>query len=206
MSTPINAGTLNYNRTPPHPPPVDANGNPVLGTFTQQQIRARAARPMTTQTRRATQTRRSRPMTVPDTSTVTVNGRNITTRAMKKIKSDSGVWFPKSYLKNLNDKAKLDFLKQVELKQQIQFTATTLSVNDGSKLINNFSLTKTISECKRNMYKYGLHEVFTIVKPYDIDGPDAGQLKSDTTTGIFASDLFDRYHSLTVEDVLQSCR
>ena len=55
------------------------------------------------------------------------------------------------------------------------------------------------------MHKYGLHEVFTIVKPYDIDGPDAGQLKSDTTTGIFASDLFDRYHSLTVEDVVQSC-
>ena len=54
------------------------------------------------------------------------------------------------------------------------------------------------------MYKYGLHEVFTVVNPFDIDGPDAGQLKSDTK-GIIAIDLFDRYHSLTVDDVVQSC-
>ena len=113
-------------------------------------------------------------------STFTVNGRVIATRATKKIKSDSGVRFPKSYRENLDDKAKLGFLKQMELKQQIPFSATTISVNDPSKLINHYSLSKTVSEFRRNMYKYGLHEVFTVVKPFDIDVPSAGQLKSDT--------------------------
>ena len=54
------------------------------------------------------------------------------------------------------------------------------------------------------MYKYGLHEVFTVVKPFDIDGPAAGQLKSDTNR-IVAINLFYCYHSLTVDDVVQSC-
>ena len=40
------------------------------------------------------------------------------------------------------------------------------------------------------MHKYGIHEVFTVVKPFDIDGPDAGRLKNDNN-GSIAINLFD---------------
>ena len=51
------------------------------------------------------------------------------------------------------------------------------------------------------MHTYGLHEVFTVVKPFDIDGPDADQLKNDNN-GNIAINLFDRFHSVTVDDVV----
>ena len=54
------------------------------------------------------------------------------------------------------------------------------------------------------MYKYGLYEVFTVLKPCDIDRPNAGQLKNDNN-GIIAINLVDRFYSMTVDDVVQSC-
>ena len=53
-----------------------------------------------------------------------------------------------------------------------------------SKLINHYSLSKTVMEFQRSMHKYGIHEVFTVVKPFDIDGPDAGRLKNDNNGSI----------------------
>ena len=96
-------------------------------------------------------------------------------------------------------------MKQIESKRQIPFLATTISVTDPSKLINHYSLAKTATEFQRSMYKYGLHGIFTVVNPHDNDGPNAGQLKSDNN-GITAINLFERYNSVTVDEVVQSCR
>ena len=56
------------------------------------------------------------------------------------------------------------------------------------------------------MHKYGIHEVFTVVKPFDVDGHDAGWLKDDDNGDIIAINLFDRFHRVTVDEVVQSSR
>ena len=54
------------------------------------------------------------------------------------------------------------------------------------------------------MFKYGVNAVFTIVKPHSFDGTNAGQLKKDSSGGLIATDLFDRYLRLSIDDVVQS--
>ena len=88
-------------------------------------------------------------------------------------------------------------MKQIEAKQQITFSAITISVTDPFKLINHYSLSKTVTELQRSMHKYGIHEVFTVVKLFDVDGPDAGRLEDDNNGNIIR---------VTVDDVVQSSR
>ena len=118
----------------------------------------------------------------------------------------SGTSYSKAFRSNMTDKYRMDFNKQVESVQQILFTSTTISVNDPSKLTNHFSLTKTIGECKTSMVKYSIDTVFTIVKPRDFQGPKAGQLKSDDNGNQIAIDLFERYNSVTTDEVAASVR
>ena len=56
------------------------------------------------------------------------------------------------------------------------------------------------------MFKYGVNAVFTIVQPHSFDGTNAGQLEKDSNGSLIATDLFDRYLRLTVDDVVQSSR
>ena len=95
-------------------------------------------------------------------------------------------------------------MKQIESKQQILFSATTISVTDPSKLINHCSLFKTVTECHRSIRKYCIHAVFAVVKPFDVDGPDVGRLKTDINGNMIASNLFNRFHRVLVNDVVQS--
>ena len=65
------------------------------------------------------------PTTTPGSS-YTIEGIVDNTRTTKKIKSVSGVCYTKTFCANLADKGKLEFLKQIESKQQILFLATTI--------------------------------------------------------------------------------
>ena len=95
----------------------------------------------------------------------------------------------------MDDKAQMEFLKQVKSPQQILFTSTTILVNDPLKLTNHYSLSKTVSEYKCSMFKYSINAFFTVVKPHEyFHGPRAGQLKSDDNSNQIAIDLFERFH------------
>ena len=102
-------------------------------------------------------------------SSYTSDGVVYNTHATKKVKSSSGVLYTKPFRANLVDKARLDFVKQIEPRQQTPFLATTILVTNPSKLINHYSLSKTVAECKRSMCKYGINAVFTVVKPFYFD-------------------------------------
>ena len=56
------------------------------------------------------------------------------------------------------------------------------------------------------MRKYGINAVFTVVKPFDFDGPDAGRLKTDDNGNMIAIDLYKRFHRVWIDDVVQSSR
>ena len=56
------------------------------------------------------------------------------------------------------------------------------------------------------MCKYGINAVFTIFKPFDSDGPDAGRLKTDDNVSMIAINLFKRFHRVPIDDVAQSSR
>ena len=54
------------------------------------------------------------------------------------------------------------------------------------------------------MCRYGINVVFTVVKPFDFDGPDAGQLKTDDDGNMIAINLFKRFYCMSIDDVPQS--
>ena len=56
------------------------------------------------------------------------------------------------------------------------------------------------------MSKYGIHEIFTVVKPFDVDGPYAGRLKNDDNGNIIVINIFYRFHRVLVDDIVQSSR
>ena len=56
------------------------------------------------------------------------------------------------------------------------------------------------------MCKYGINTVFTLVKPWDFDRPNTGQLKTDDNDNMIAVNLFEQYLQLTVDDIVQSSR
>ena len=57
------------------------------------------------------------------------------------------------------------------------------------------------------MYKHSIKAVFTVVKPFDFDGLDAGQLKTDDNGNMIAINLFEQFHWVSIDDVTQSsCR
>ena len=64
----------------------------------------------------------------------------------------------------------------------------------------------TVAELQRSMCKYYINAVFTIVKPYDFNGAKADQLEMDYDSNMIATNLFDRYLWLIVNDVVQSSR
>ena len=160
--------------TPPPPSWEEETGIHINGFFTQTVFRAQS---FTVATTAAT--------------SYTVNGKVIATRATKKIKSGSGVWFSKTLCKNLADKAKLDFVRQIESKQQITFSATTILFTDPSKLISHSSLSKTVMEFQRSMYKYGHHEVSTNVEPLILMVPALINSKVITTELLIVISLID---------------
>ena len=72
-------------------------------------------------------------------------------------------------------------MKQIEEKQQITFSATNVLVTDLSKLINHYSLSKTVTELQRSMHK-------------------------SNNNGIITINLFNRFHQVTVDELVQSSR
>ena len=177
------------------PPPLGFNGNGIQinGIHTPSNPPGGRTCPFT-----------GTPPTSAPGSTYTINGVVVNTCATKKIKSGHGIRYSKTFHGNLADKAKLDFIKQIEVKQQIVFLVTSISVTDLSKLINHYLHSKMVTELQRSMHKYSIHEIFTVVKPFDDDGPDAGRLKDDDNGDIIAINLFDLFHRVTVDEVVQS--
>ena len=139
-------------------------------------------------------------------SQYTIRGVVYNTVATENAQGNSGSLNTKSFWAKLDNKTRSDFVKQIEAKQQITFTAKTISINDPGKLINHYSYSKTVAEFKHSMWKYGINAVFTIVRPWDFDGPNAGQLKIDNNGNMIAVDLFERFLRLVVDDVVQSSR
>ena len=136
------------------------------------------------------------------TSKYTIGGVEYETVAKEEIHSYSGVLYNKSFWSQLNNKGRLDLVKQIKSKQQILFTAQTILINDPEKLINHYSFSKTVAELQRSMYKYGVNAVFTVVKPHSFDGTNAGQLEKDINGSLIATNIFDRYLRLSVDDVV----
>ena len=69
----------------------------------------------------------------------------------ENVQSNLRILYTKTFRANLSNKARLEFTKHIESKQQIMFAATTVLINDHLKVVNYYSTSKTVAECKRSM-------------------------------------------------------
>ena len=150
-------------KTPLPPPPVG-----LVGTYLQ---------PYQNRSRHCVSLLRTpaifRPPPVPAFySSYSIEGVVCNTIARENVQSSTRVLYIKTFRANHVDKARLKLVRQIESKQQTPFSATTISVNDPSKLVNHYSLSKTVTECKPFMCKYSVNAVFKNVKPFGFDGPN----------------------------------
>jgi hypothetical protein len=147
------------------------------------------------------------------TTTITVNGVNFTpTKGKGRVKQT--LLHSKETRSKLNDEQKMKLLDNIQSKQQTLFHAITISVKDPAKMTNTYSLANLLTENKRNLAKYDLLDVYTIVFPKEncfIDGSnDLGLLEEEVTMEGTKQNksrtLFEHYLHLTPEQVAASSR
>lgn len=120
------------------------------------------------------------------------------------------VLYSNLFYSTLDDKGKLNLIKQIVAKEQVIFAAYTISANDVEKLVNHYSCYKTVAECQRNMPKFELNAVFTVVSLFfsedsGVNGTNsAGQLKKDNNTNLKNINLVDNYLCCSVNNIIQS--
>ena len=122
-----------------------------------------------------------------------IGGVEYKTVTTEEICNTAGVLYNKKFQSTLDNKGRLDLVKQIKAKQRMLFTNQKISNNDPEMLINHYLVSKTIAEFQRSMCKYGIKAVFIAVKPYDFDGTKAGQLEMDDNNNMIATNLFDQY-------------
>jgi hypothetical protein len=194
------------NNTPPDSPiptlPFDTLRSPSYG-FLLPPVRPTAPFPLSTTTTSVTTTAT---MTPPPTKDITVGGIVMTVKiGTEQVRTSSGAIYLKADRAKLGERDKIDLLKLISSKQQQIFASVTISINDPQKLINNHSTSKLLEECDRNISKFDLRGVFTIVIPV-LDGVDAGVLKEDVHGQALAYDLFTDHLRLTAQQVADSSR
>jgi hypothetical protein len=123
----------------------------------------------------------------------------------EQVRTSSGAIYLKADRAKLSERDKIDLLKLISSKQQQIFASVTISINDPQKLINNHSTSKLLEECDRNISKFELRGVFTIVVPI-LEGSDAGALQEDSHGQALTYDLFADHLRLTAQQVADSSR
>ena len=105
---------------------------------------------------------------------------------------------------NLTGTAYSDFRTLIKAKQQEPFKLVNVSSNDPAKMVNNFSLSKSIKELTRNSYKFDIDACYKIVYPVlDPDGNITFELK--TENGIpTTTNLLTDYVGVTTLQVVHS--
>ena len=105
---------------------------------------------------------------------------------------------------NLTGTAYADFRTLVKAKQQEPFKLVNVSSNDPAKMINNFSLSKSIKELTRNSYKFDIDACYKIVYPVlDQDGQITFELKTENGTTT-TTNLLTNYVGVTTLQVVHS--
>lgn len=136
--------------------------------------------------------------------TVVVNGRTIKIASAPKEPQGNHALYSKDTRKNLDHDSRMSFTRLIESNQQTPFKIVNTSINDPDKVKSIFSLRTQLEDCQRNLQKYALLEVFTVVYPldkaFDATNPNYGQVKTNGT------DLFKHYRTVTPTDVAESSR
>ena len=130
-------------RTPKTQPPAPPRGFPRNTVFNsanqpmQTTSTGTYTNPRRTTTKPSGRTVQETPTTTfqpppPPQQYTTIGGVVYRTVTTENTNRTSGVSYSKAWRANLDDKARMEFLKQIESPQQILFTFTTISVNDPS--------------------------------------------------------------------------
>lgn len=139
------------------------------------------------------------------TTEITLNGVVYKVNAKATARAKDVALYDKKARKAYKDKDRIDLLDKIQANQQIKFHSITVSVNDPEKMTNTHSIAKILAENKRNLLKYDLLDVFTIVAPHSesftIGNDNYGQLEMKNATEPVQYDLFTDYLRLTPEQV-----
>jgi hypothetical protein len=142
-----------------------------------------------------------------DPVSYTLNGITIAVNP-KAVPRKEGAIYTKAKRKSLEESERMKLLESVQAKQQTLFHAINVSVNDPEKMTNTYSLANLLAENKRNLAKYDLLDVYTIVDPmpgaFDPDSNDYGKLRIDEHGNPASIKLFADYLRLTPSRVAAS--
>ena len=130
-------------------------------------------------------------------------------KALGKGRQTNGPLYTKSQRVTMENSELMKLLESVQSKQQTPYHAITVSINDPEKMTNTYSLAGLLRENKRNLGKYDLLNVYTIVTPdeqaFDPKSDDYGQLKI-AEGKLMQKDLFADYLRLTTAEVANSSK
>ena len=119
---------------------------------------------------------------------------------------------PKAKRKSQTEEQRMKLIESIQSKQQATlFHAITISVNDPEKMTNTYSLANIMAENQRNLAKYDLLDVFTIIYPkkgcFEEYHPQEGELELDPLHGgLKTKKLFEDYLRITPEEVAESSK
>jgi hypothetical protein len=139
------------------------------------------------------------------TTEITLNGVVYKVNSKATARAKDVALYDKKARKAYKDKDRIDLLDKIQANQQIKFHSITVSVNDPEKMTNTHSIAKILAENKRNLLKYDLLDVFTIIVPhsgaFDADSDSYGRLEMKNETEPVQYDLFTDYLRLTPQQV-----
>ena len=140
--------------------------------------------------------------------TYSLNGKTYTVKETATAKVAKKAHYPKGERKDYEKKERMELLDKIQAKQQRDlFKSLTVSVNDPQKMTTTRSLAELLIENKRNLQKYDLLDVYTIVFPktgcFQAKNGNYRQLVEENRT-VKTNDLFTNYLKLTAADVAAS--
>ena len=145
------------------------------------------------------------------TQQYTINGVTITVTDVAT-SNESETLYTKAERAKYKDKDRIELLERIQKAQQEPFKSITISVNDPEKMTHTHSLAQILAENRRNLVKYDLHDVFSIVFPrpgaFTKGNAEHRLLRSETGQANvpITKDLFTDYLGLTAEQVANSSK
>ena len=119
-------------------------------------------------------------------------------------------YFSKAKRSGLDETHRMKLLEHVQSKQQVKYHSINVSINDPEKMTNTYTLATLLAENRRNLAKYDLLDVYSIVKPKPhafTDGhTDFAALELGPDQKPITHDLFIDYLKLTPERVAASSK